>query len=74
MSEQVKSQFPTEIIDLPSKGKLYPKEHLFSSGQVEMRYMTAKEEDILTSQSLLRKGIAFDRVLESLIVEKIDLD
>ena len=74
MSEQVKSQFPTEMIDLPSKGKLYPKEHPFSSGQVEMRYMTAKEEDILTSQSLLRKGIAFDKVLENLIVEKVDLD
>ena len=74
MSEQVKSQFPTEMIDLPSKGKLYPKEHPFSSGQVEMRYMTAKEEDILTSQSLLRKGIAFDKVLESLIVEKVDLN
>lgn len=74
MSEQVKSQFPTEMIDLPSEGKLYPKEHPFSSGQVEMRYMTAKEEDILTSQSLLRKGVAFDKVLESLIVEKVDLD
>ena len=74
MSEQVKSQFPTEMIDLPSEGKLYPKEHPFSSGQVEMRYMTAKEEDIMTSQSLLRKGIAFDKVLENLIVEKVDLD
>ena len=52
MSEQVKSQFPTEMVDIPSKGKLYPKEHPFSSGKVEMRYMTAKEEDILTSQSL----------------------
>ena len=74
MSEQVKSQFPTEMVDIPSKGKLYPKEHPFSSGKVEMRYMTAKEEDILTSQSLLRKGIAFDKVLENLIVEKVDLD
>jgi hypothetical protein len=74
MSEQTKAQFPTEMIDLPSKGKLYPKEHPFSSGKVEMRYMTAKEEDILTSQSLLRKGLAFERVLESLIVEKVDLD
>ena len=42
MSEQVKSQFPTEMIDLPSEGKLYPKEHPFSSGQVEMRYMDSK--------------------------------
>ena len=41
MSEQTKSQFPTEMVDIPSQGKLYPKEHPFSSGKVEMRYMTA---------------------------------
>ncbi len=73
MSEQVKSQFPTEMVDIPSKGKLYPKEHPLSSGKVEMRYMTAKEEDIITSRTLIQKGIAFDRLLESLIVDKIDL-
>ena len=74
MSEQVKSQFPTEMVDIPSKGKLYPKEHPFSSGKVEMRYMTAREEDIITSRTLIQKGIAFDRLLESLVVEKVDLD
>ena len=73
MSEQVKSQFPTEMVDIPSKGKLYPKEHPFSSGKVELRYMTAKEEDIITSRTLIQKGIAFDRLLESLLVEKVDL-
>ena len=74
MSEQTKSQFPTEMVDIPSQGKLYPKEHPFSSGKVEMRYMTAKEEDIITSRTLIQKGIAFDRLLESLIVEKVDLN
>ena len=73
MSEQTKSQFPTEMVDIPSKGKLYPKEHPFSSGKVEMRYMTAKEEDIITSRTLIQKGIAFDRLLQSLLVEKVDL-
>ena len=74
MSEQTKSQFPTEMVDIPSQGKLYPKEHPFSSGKVEMRYMTAKEEDIITSRTLIQKGIAFDRLLQSLIVEKVDLN
>ena len=55
MSEQVKSQFPTEMVDIPSKGKLYPKEHPFSSGQVEMRYMTAKEEDIINIKNINTK-------------------
>ena len=74
MAENKKPQFPTELIDLPSKGKLYSKDHPFSSGQAEMKYMTAREEDIMTSQTLLRKGIAFDRVLESLLIEKVDLN
>ena len=79
-TKQVKeSKFPTEIIDLPSKGKLYPKDHPLTSGQIEMKYMTAKEEDILTSQNLIQKGIVIDMLLRSLIVgngsgEKVNYD
>tara|TARA_R100000329_G_scaffold143497_1_gene127565 strand:+ start:211 stop:948 length:738 start_codon:yes stop_codon:yes gene_type:complete len=62
------SKFPTEVIDLPSKGLVYPKEHPLSSGQVELKYMTAKEEDILTSPNLIEKGIVLDKLLESIIV------
>ena len=51
------SKFPTEIIELPSKGYFYPKENPLSSGKVEMRYMTAREEDILTSPNLLILGL-----------------
>ena len=67
-------KFPTEIIDLPSKGLLYSKENPLSSGQVEMKYMTAKEEDILTNQAYITKGIVIDKLLESLIVSKVNLD
>ena len=63
-------KFPTEVVNLPSKGKLYPKNHPLSKGEVELKYMTAKEEDILTSINLIRKGIVLDKVLESLIVDK----
>ena len=45
-----KHNFPTEIVELPSKGLLYPKDNPLSSGKVEMKYMTAREEDILTNQ------------------------
>ena len=65
-----KNNFPTEEVNLPSKGYLYPKENPLSSGKVEMKYMTAREEDILTSPNLLKQGIAIDRLLESLIVDK----
>ena len=62
------SKFPTEIIDLPSKGKLYPEGHALATGKVEMKYMTAKEEDILTSQNLIQKGVVIDMLLRSLLV------
>ena len=63
-----KTNFPTEMIDLPSGGKIYPEDHPLSKGQVEIKYMTAKEEDILTSQNLIKKGLVIDQLLDSLIV------
>ncbi len=62
----------TEIIELPSKGLLYPESNPLSSGTIEMKYMTAKEEDILTNQNYIQKGIVLDKLLQSLIVSKID--
>ncbi len=61
-------KFPSEVIDLPSEGKLYPEGHPLKDGKVEIKYMTAKEEDILTSQNLIKKGIVIDRLLDSLIL------
>ena len=68
MAEEQK--FPTEVIDLPSEGKLYPKDSPLSDGKIEIKYMTAKEEDILTSANLIKKGLAVDTLLNSLIVDK----
>ena len=68
-------KFPTEMVDLPSKGYFYFEGHPLSSGKVEVKYMTAKEEDILTSQNLIQQGTVIDKLLESLIVDKsIKLD
>ena len=65
-------RFPTEVIDLPSKGLVYPESSLLSSGTIELKYMSAREEDILTNQNYLEKGIVIDKLLQSLIVSKID--
>jgi len=65
-------KIPTEIVELPSKGLLYPEDNPLSSGQIEMKYMTAKEEDILANQNYIAKGTVIDRLLKSLIVSKID--
>ena len=63
-------KFPTEVVDLPSKGHFYVEGHPLSSGKVEVKYMTAKEEDILTSQNLIQQGTVIDVLLQSLIVDK----
>jgi hypothetical protein len=69
-TEKKEFKFPTEIIDLPSEGKVYPKDSPLSGGKIEIKYMTAKEEDILTSQNLIEKGLVVDKLLDSLIVTK----
>ena len=72
--EVKKYNFPTEIVDLPTKGLLYSKDNPLSSGQVEMKYMTAREEDILTSANLIKQGVVLDKLFQSMIVSKINYD
>jgi hypothetical protein len=74
MDNQVTTpKFPTEMVDLPSKGLLYPEGSPLRSGQIEMKYMTAREEDILTNQNYIQQGTVLDKLIESLIVSKIDI-
>ena len=63
-------KFPTEVVDLPSKGLLYPEDSPLRTGTIEMKYMTAKEEDILTNQNYIQKGVVIDKLLQALIVNK----
>ena len=67
-------KLPTEKVMLPSKGLLYPKESPLSKGEVEMKYMTAKEEDILTNINFIRQGTVVDKLLQSLIITPINYD
>ena len=66
-------KFPTEMVELPSKGLAYPEGHPLREGKVEVKYMTAKEEDILTNQSYIEKGTVLDKLLESVVVSKINI-
>ena len=68
------SGFPTEIISLPSKGLVYPEGNPLHEGKIEMKYMTAREEDILTSQNLIKQGIVLDRLMQSMIVSPIKFE
>ena len=65
-------KIPTEQVTLPSKGLLYPKESPLAKGEIEMKYMTAKEEDILTNANYIRQGTVIDKLLQALIVTPID--
>jgi hypothetical protein len=67
-----KTNFPTEIVPLPSKGYIYSPDTALASGVIEMKYMTAREEDILTSQNLIKQGVVLDKLFESLIVTPIN--
>ena len=62
---------PTEFVELPSKGLFYPEGHpLHNQTVIEIKHMTAKEEDILTSETLLKQGLAIDRLVRSVIVDR----
>lgn len=74
MENQPKMSLPTETVELPSKGLLYPLDNPLSSGKIEMKYMTAKEEDILSNQNYIKQGVVFDKLFQSLIVSKINYD
>jgi hypothetical protein len=71
-TEVKQTNFPTEIIDLPSKGLVYPEGHPLASGKIEMKYMTAREEDILSSANLIKSGVVIDKLLQSLIVTPVN--
>ena len=65
-------KIPTETVTLPSKGLLYPETSPLAKGEIEMKYMTAKEEDILTNANYFRQGVVIDKLLQALIVTPID--
>jgi hypothetical protein len=74
MDNEPKMSLPTETIELPSKGLIYPLDNPLSSGTLELKYMTAKEEDILSNQNYIKNGTVFDKLLRSLVVSKINYD
>lgn len=74
MEKESKFKFPTETVELPSKGLIYPENHPLHTGKIEIKYMSAREEDILTNQNFVKQGIVIDKLLQSMIVSKINYD
>ena len=69
-----KFKLPTETVELPSKGLLYPEGHPLAAGKIEMKYMTAKEEDILTNQNYIKNGTVIDKLLQSMIITEFNYE
>ena len=67
-------KIPTEVITLPSKGLIYPKENPLSKGEIEMSYMTARHEDILTNMNYIKNGTVIDKFLQALIVTPVNFE
>ena len=65
---------PTETVSLPSKGLLYPESSPLSKGEIEMKYMTAREEDILTNSNYIKNGTAIDKLLQALIITPVEFN
>ena len=76
MSQTTKEEqlYPVEDIELPSKGLSYKKDNPLSSGVIQMKYLTAKEEDILTNQNFIKKGTVLDKLFQEMIVSPIDYE
>lgn len=68
------SMVPANAVSLPSQGKVYPESSPLRQGYVEMRHMTAYDEDILSNGTYIRQGIVFDKLLESLLITPVDLN
>ena len=69
-ASQPKEKYPSEMIPLPTKGWFYPEGHPLASGEIEIKQMTAREEDLLANQELIKKGKVLDKLMESVIVNK----
>lgn len=74
MEEQKTNSKPTETVSLPSKGLIYPQDNPLSKGSIEMYYMSAAHEDILTNENYIKQEIVIDKLLQALIATKINYD
>ena len=71
MRDEFGLEIPVENVPLPSKGRVYPPDHpLHMQETVQIRSMTAREEDILTSKALIKKGTVITELIRSCLIDK----
>lgn len=63
-------EIPTQMVPLPSGGVIYPVDSpMYGKTEVAIKAMTAREEDILTSRALIKKGTVITELLKSAIID-----
>ena len=70
LEREIGLQIPVDAVPLPTRGLLYPAGHsLHGVDQVEYRAMTAREEDILMSRALIKKGTVITELIRSCLTD-----
>lgn len=71
MKDDFGFEIPNETVPLPSSGLVYsPDSPLHLRETIDIKAMTAREEDILTSRALIKKGIVITTLLNSCLADK----
>ena len=71
MKDDFGFEIPVESVPLPSRGVIYSEEgSLFGKDTIDIKPMTAKEEDILTSRAYIKSGTVLTKLLSSCILDK----
>lgn len=64
-------EIPVDAVPLPSKGKVYDVSHaLCGKSEVEYRAMTAREEDLLMSPALIKRGTVVTELIKACLIDK----
>ena len=71
MKDDFGLDIPIESVPLPSRGIIYPQDSGFYSKEtLDIKPMTAREEDILTSRAYIKNGTVLTELMKSCLVDK----
>jgi len=74
MKEDFGWEIPVELVPIPSKGLIYnPESSLYKKESLKIKAMTAREEDILSSAALIKEGTVLDHLIDSCVMEDLDM-
>lgn len=71
MKDEFGWEVPVEVVPVPSEGKVYPEgSSLNNRSTLEIKAMTAREEDILSSMALIKQGTVISHLIQACLIDK----